>query len=281
MKMMRYVLVVCLSCAACGDPDVVATVGKTRVGRGEQQLYAQQRGLSYDDPAALDLLVARTLLSEAARRAGMESKSEVAARIAASRRELLAQAYLEQELRPATDEVALRRHYEATVAARKVKVVHVLHIVVRPKGDTVEQRQEARSRIGWLYAKLQDGGDFAELARTLSEDSASGAKGGDMGPLREGQVDSTFFEAAARLQAGELSAPVESPFGFHLLKAVEAPTEITPTFEESRGLLLSEVRSAAERVLMERLRSEISVRTYPERLVEKKQGDVRAAGESR
>jgi peptidyl-prolyl cis-trans isomerase C len=79
-------------------------------------------------------------------------------------------------------------------------------------------------------------------------------------------VDPTFFSQAVGLAAGAYSKPFTTPLGWHVVKALEAPKTVVPTFEEARGMLEAEARQEAQAKLLERLRQEIPVRRYPERL---------------
>jgi parvulin-like peptidyl-prolyl isomerase len=98
----------------------------------------------------------------------------------------------------------------------------------------------------------------------MSDDAVTGRRGGDLGPLLEGEVDAGFFAAAAALHAGQVSKPVESPFGLHLIKALEEPSSVSPSFEEARGALAAQARREAQAKLLERLRRDIGVKVNRE-----------------
>jgi peptidyl-prolyl cis-trans isomerase SurA len=83
---------------------------------------------------------------------------------------------------------------------------------------------EARRRLESLRERLENKADFAELARLYSED-ASGAKGGDLGWISPGDTVPEFERAMNALEPGQLSAPVQTPFGWHLIQAMERRDE--------------------------------------------------------
>ncbi|XXF81064.1 peptidylprolyl isomerase [Myxococcaceae bacterium GXIMD 01537] len=253
--------------SACGDSNVVAEVGKTPVTRADVTAFVQ--GQSRRDriaPAgALDVLVTRSLLAEEARRSGIADEPEVQARLSAVRRELLAQALLERRLADATREDALRKRYDEDKASLARKQAHVRHILVRLPTDAPGQAR-ARSRINELYARLQGGADFAQVARESSDDTVTAANGGDLGWVRDGQVDPAFFTEAAAIKAGETSKPFATVYGLHLVQAVEGVQVVTPTFDEVRGKLAAEARGEAEQQLLTELRERIPVKRHPERL---------------
>ncbi|HZI11034.1 MAG TPA: peptidylprolyl isomerase, partial [Myxococcus sp.] len=218
----RTLVVLALGLAACEDERAVARVGDTVLTRADVAHYRQSRG--GEPEAALDALVDRALLAEGAERAGLLEDPAVAARVAEARREVLANAYLDQVAGKAGSEEALRQRYEAQKDSLARKQVNVAHLVVRlpPEADA-RARTEARARINALYARVVGGEDFAAVAREASEDAVTGARGGELGPVQEGQVDPRFFSAVAELKQGEVSKPFETAFGLHVARALEAP----------------------------------------------------------
>lgn len=265
----RLLLLCCqIASSGCSDRDVVAEVGRTKVTRAELDAFIDASGARFADDraAALNALLERARLAEAARVANLAEEPLVRGRIDASRREILAAAYLDQVLAPATREDALRQRYEAEKERLARRRIHVAHIVTRPSGPGQDAHDAAQARIVKVYARLADGEPFANVAADLSEDEITRRRGGDLGPLLEGQVDAKFFDAAAALKAGETSRPFESSFAFHLVKALEDPRSETPTFEETRGQLAAESRREAEARVAEKLRSDMTPKIYADRL---------------
>lgn len=252
--------------AACQDRSVVAKVGKTEIRKADVEAFMSGRSArAQGDP--LTALEDRALLAEAARRGGLEDSPEVQARLAAARREILAQAELNKALSTGLDDVALRERYQKEKAALTVRQVHVAHIVLRvPPDAPAEKKLAAQTKINTLYAKILDGASFQEVAEKESEDAVSAKNGGDLGPIREGQVDARFFETAVQLKKDGTSKPIATAFGLHILRALEDPKDVTPTFEEVRGKLAAEARREAETELLQRLRKEIPIREWRDRL---------------
>jgi hypothetical protein len=254
--------------SACRDPDVVAVVGRSRIRLAEVEL-AHHGALGQGDAAAaqaVEATVERALLAEAAREADLDEDAAVRARLAVARREILAQAFLDAELERAGREDLLRERYEREKGSLARKRVHVRLITALARTAREGGPNAARSLVTRAFARVVAGEPFEAVAKDMSEDPVSVARGGDMGPLLEGQVDAGFFAAVAGLAKGETSRPFETSFGFHLAQAVEDPTTVTPTFEEARGRLVLEARREAEAKLQERLRSRMTVRRYPDAL---------------
>lgn len=256
--------------AACGGGDVVVEAGKTRVTIPEYEAFAAGLGgaLAVDRAASLQAIGERALLAEAARREDLEDDPAVRVRLAAARREILASAFLDRELEAVVREDALKQRYDAEQEKLSRRRVHVAHVVARV-GMAPGDRAGAHALIGRAYARVARGEPFDQVARELSQDPGTAARGGDLGPLLEGQVDATFFEAVAALRAGQTSKPFESPYGVHLVKALEDVQVVTPSFQEVRGKLAAQARAEAEAALLSKLRGDVGVKLHPERLAQR------------
>jgi peptidyl-prolyl cis-trans isomerase SurA len=103
-----------------------------------------------------------------------------------------------------------------------VEQTHVKHILVRVNETTSEQ--EAKSRIDRVRDRIDTGAKFADQARLNSED-ASSAKGGDLGWINPGDTVPEFEQAMNKLKIGEVSPPVRSPFGWHIILVEERRTQ--------------------------------------------------------
>ncbi len=113
-----------------------------------------------------------------------------------------------------------RRRYEGSLPP----VFSISHIMITPKAN--ESRQsEARTKAEALLARIRNGEDFAELARTHSEDPGSGPRGGDLGFFGRGDMVTSVENAAYALSPGEISDVIQSDFGFHVLKVEEKQGE--------------------------------------------------------
>jgi len=112
-----------------------------------------------------------------------------------------------------------RRSSSAPVIVRQT---HARHILI--KTNELVPQAEARRRIDALKERLDNKADFAQLARLHSED-ASGSKGGDLGWLSPGDTVPEFERAMNALKPDEISAPVQSPFGWHLIQVLEQRDE--------------------------------------------------------
>jgi len=102
--------------------------------------------------------------------------------------------------------------------AAAVTQTHVRHILLRP--SEILSVTEARQQLLNLRERIQHGEDFAALARAHSEDPGSAANGGDLGWVNPGQMVPEFEKAMNALQPNQLSEPVRTPFGLHLIQVL-------------------------------------------------------------
>ncbi|MCJ1885979.1 SurA N-terminal domain-containing protein [Pseudomonas sp. LA21] len=130
--------------------------------------------------------------------------------------------------------------YQKEIAglAEQRDAAHILIEVSDKQND-----QQAKAKIEEIKARLAKGEDFAKLAKELSNDVGSAANGGDLGYAGRGVYDPAFEEALYALKKDEVSAPVKTPYGWHLIKllGVEAPD--VPTFESLKPKLEQEVKT--------------------------------------
>lgn len=137
------------------------------------------------------------------------------------------------DLEPAAkpDEEFLRALYEQEKDARfrTTERRRARHILVRPGDDA----SAARKRIQSLAQKLEEGSDFAELAREHSDDQATASEGGMLDWVTRGSMVKPFEEKLFSLDEGEVSAPVKTEFGWHLIKLVEVEAGKTKPFDDS------------------------------------------------
>ena len=121
-----------------------------------------------------------------------------------------------------------------------VQQTKVRHILLKP--DEVNTDEEVRVRIQQLEMRLRGGEDFATLARANSQDTLSAANSGDLGWVNEGDTVPEFEDAMNRLEPGEISGPVQSQFGWHLIQ-VQERREHDSTEEYERNKVRNLIRS--------------------------------------
>ncbi len=187
----------------------------------------------------------------AAEKAGKEklvSDDEMKERLDYLRRKVLMEALLTKITKEATTDEAARKFY-----AEKVKdmpadeEVHARHILVKTEDEAkkVEER-------------LKAGEDFAKVAKEVSQDPGS-ADGGDLGWFTKDRMVKEFAEAAFALKAGELSKPVKSQFGWHVIRLEERRPKAPPTFEQVKPQIIQFLTRKAQDDLIMALRKDAKI----------------------
>lgn len=163
----------------------------------------------------------------------------------------LPRAALEADVEISED--AVETAYQAEVANAE-PLRHAAHILLEVTAE--RSADEAKRQLAETRAAIAAGGDFAELARELSEDPGSAEAGGDLGPTARGVFPAPFEDALWALAPGELSEPVETEFGVHLVRLIRIEEPDIPALDAMRAELVSRLRIeeaalAFERVLRE------------------------------
>jgi peptidyl-prolyl cis-trans isomerase D len=119
----------------------------------------------------------------------------------------------------------------------QVKVRHILISV--PKGADAKTDAAAKAKAEDVLKQLRAGGDWAALAKKYSEDPGSKETGGELGMLQHGVTVPEFDKAAFSLSPGQISEPVKTQFGYHIIQTEEKQTAHTKPFDEVRGTILA------------------------------------------
>jgi hypothetical protein len=124
---------------------------------------------------------------------------------------------------------------------------------------SAEEKSAKRTTVDGVAAKLGSGDSFEELAKTMSDDHISGAKGGDLGWIREGSIDPELSKRAFTMKAGSVSEPFETAFGFHIMKVLEEPKVIRKPYATVMGDIRYQLRNEAKEAELKRLKEKARV----------------------
>lgn len=133
------------------------------------------------------------------------------------------------------DETEAKAYYDSNIAEFKTeKSVEARHILIKlDPGAAADADLAAKSKAEEIAKKAKAGEDFAELAKTYSEDPAKD-RGGYLGKFRHSQMVKPFADKAFSMAAGEIGDPVKTQFGWHVIKVESVEEASTQTFEQSR-----------------------------------------------
>jgi len=139
--------------------------------------------------------------------------------------------------------------------------VHARHILIRvPEGASEAEIAQAKKQIEDIKKELENGADFAELAKKYSQDPGSAPNGGDLGFFSRGRMVQEFEDAAFSLEPGQLSDPVRTQFGFHLIKVEEKKPAQHPELAQIRERVLQDYIEAERDRRFEQFYNELKAR---------------------
>ncbi|AXS42037.1 peptidylprolyl isomerase [Breoghania sp. L-A4] len=238
------------------DDEVVARVNGTEITQTDLALV----GVDYAKdlmqvPEAMrpkvltDVMVDMHVLADAARKAGLDEDPEFKKHIAYLETRALRDAFFRKNVALETTDEELKASYDAKFADFEgPDERHARHILVKTE-------EEAKAVI----AELDAGKDFAELAKEKST-GPSGPSGGDLGFFTKGRMVPAFEDAAFSLEIGAYTkTPVETQFGWHVIKAEEDRKQPAPAFEAVKNNLREDLLRTRFQEVMAKLKAEATI----------------------
>jgi peptidyl-prolyl cis-trans isomerase C len=240
-----------------------------------------------DKPELKNSLVRDLLLKKAiamkARKEGYDKKPEYREKLSYLVDDFLAQEYLAKvvlaDLKVSEDEMKkyYKEHEKEFLLTETVKARHIF-IQLSSKATEAE-KVAARKKAEDILARLKKGEDFAKVAAESSDDADTAKKGGALGLLTPGKTNSEEFEKAAfALKTGDTSEIVQSPFGFHIIKADEKTEKRTATLDESKSYIEAMLRKELEQKKGEAFVTQIIKESGVEVFADKAPGKTEEAG---
>jgi hypothetical protein len=250
---------------------IVVTVGAEKLTRAQfDQILAAlaENGRAPTTPAQKRQLATQLGeimgMAQAARKQKLDQAPGIQQMMAISSDQVLANVLstrMANELK--IDDAALHTYYDAHLADfEQAKAVHIL---IRFKGSRVPLKpdqkdlteEEALAKAQDIRKRLVAGGDFAAIAKAESDDAASGANGGSLGPASpRGKFVGPFDQAVFSLPVGQISEPVKTPFGYHIIKVEERKAK---SFEEARPDVEKKLKPELMREAMDKVKKETPV----------------------
>jgi len=226
----------------------------------EYQQYATGAGKRQfaDDYLRMKMLAAEGM------KGGLDKDPEVVRQLALMRENLVANAQLQKIEKgvTVTDE-DLQKLYEAK--KNEYEQVTAKHILIAFKGSPAAQsgkpeltEEQAKAKATELRKQILAGASFEELAKKESDDTGSGANGGELGDFNHGQMVPEFEQAAFAAKAGDITEPVRTQYGYHIIKVEKHGT--TP-FEQVKAFLERNERQAKLQAQLDAMKSAAKV-TY-------------------
>ncbi|MBI5890672.1 MAG: peptidylprolyl isomerase [Nitrosomonadales bacterium] len=215
------------ACTQAADEKSAALVNGVSIpqARLDMRIKAAAQQGQPDSPelrkAIRDDLINLEVISQAASKNEMEKQPEIAQQLELARQSILAGAYVQDYAKnhPIGDDV-LKQEYEALKTRVGNKEYKLSHILV----DSEDEAKKAAAEV--------KKGKFAKVAKSMSKDPGSKDKGGELGWAVPSNFVQPFAEAVTKLGKGQISAPVQTQFGWHVIKLEDTRELKVPTFEE-------------------------------------------------
>jgi peptidyl-prolyl cis-trans isomerase C len=229
------------------DETIVAKVNGKPITESDMRLAENELGSELGNlppeikrRALAEYLIDNVLFAEAAEAADIASSPEFKEQMAYLRRRVLREQYFEKTLKGTISDDEAKQIYDAKVATlepqEEFSARHIL----------VESEEKAKE----LRGKIEGGADFAEVAKENSTDTGSKEQGGLLGYFVKGQMVPEFEAAVLKMHKGEVSEPVKTNFGWHVIKLEDRRRKAPPSFDNVKSTILNSlvVKKAQEKV---------------------------------
>src|ERR1700731_381061 len=218
------------------DEDV-----KIAAGDLHTSLPAELEGKARDS-YLLDFLIDGELVAQKALAEKADQTPEFAKKLAYYREKVLMESVLEQVAKTAATDAAIKATYDEAAKAQKPETeIHARHILVATE-------EEAKAAL----KRLMGGDEFATIAKEVSKDP--GSEGGDLGWFTKDRMVPEFADAAFKLEIGQVSDPVKSPFGWHIIEILDKRQKTFPPFDQVKEQVTRYVVQKAQSALVADLR---------------------------
>jgi peptidyl-prolyl cis-trans isomerase C len=236
--------------AASGPDPVVARVNGVDIKQSDLALAEEDVGADMQAAPAearrehlISYLADVIMVTQAAEKKKLADNPEFKRRLTFLRNKLLMGFELQDEAKAAMTEDALKQTYNDAVKSmggqEEVRARHIL----------VDKEEEAKA----IADQLKGGADFATLAKEKSKDPGA-ADGGDLGYFTKDQMVPEFADVAFKMYPGQLSNPVKSQFGWHIIKVEDKRTKQPPEFEKVKDQIEAYVARKAQSEFVAKLR---------------------------
>ena len=258
-----FALVSVAAVPAFADDPVLAKVNGTEIHQSDLAVAEEEAGqlppMSPD--AKKDYLVQfmtdMILVSKAAQDKKLGDTPEFKAKLDFARKKLLMEAILKQAGKDAMTDAAMHQVYnDAVKTMSDEQEVHARHILIRAAAGDEKANKEAEDKIKAIIVRLKKGEDFAKVASETTEDPSGKTTGGDLGYFTKEQMVPEFADVAFKLEKGQISEPVHTQFGWHVIKVEDKRKKPAPSFDEVKPQIETFVTRKAQADLVAKLRTE-------------------------
>lgn len=249
---------------SAADTMIIAKVGDNEVRADDikpfiEKLPIRDQLLLSKDPAAMNEFVRNIIIQQLVYKEALSKKWEQQAQVAAQleriRQQAITQSYLQSLATPPADypsQAELQAAYDALKKNNALQVPKQYRLaqiyIACPKGSSKENEAKVQDKLDAVVKAIKSG-DFATIAKSQSEDTASAQRGGDLGFIAESQIQPEIKTAASILTKGGVTDPIRLNDGWHVIKLIEIKEPFTASLDEVKGSLVKELRAQKAQVL--------------------------------
>lgn len=180
----------------------------------------------------LRAVMAEKIVYGEAVKAGADKSEKLLKELEDIKRKLAVRNFLDSKTASMISDADIKKEYDVMVTSTKdEKEVHARHILLPTEGEAKDAKK-----------KLDDGKKFGEVAKEFSKDPGSAKNGGDLGYFKKDAMVKEFADAAFAMKKGEVSGPVKSAFGYHIIKVEDVRKVAPPTFAEVKDQIKSKMQ---------------------------------------
>ncbi|MDA8232494.1 MAG: peptidyl-prolyl cis-trans isomerase [Magnetospirillum sp.] len=240
--------------AADKDP-VVAVVNGTDVHASamtefRKMLPPQMQGAPF--PMLLDVYINNMLVTDAAKKDGMQNDPAVKREVKTAEEQIMRAAWMRKKLNADVTDAMLKERYDQFVAQFKPQEE------IRARHILVESEDQAKA----IIADLKSGAKFEDIAKAKSKDPSAQQNGGELGYFTKAEMVPQFADAAFNLKAGEISQPVKTQFGWHVIEVEDRRMSSPPSFDEAKPMLREQVSGQMAQKIVGELRDKAKVKRF-------------------
>ena len=243
----------CLSISASAQNIAIVNGKAVPTSRAEalkQQVARSGRPITPEVEGQIkEEVIAREIFMQEAQKRGLDATEDYKAQIELARQTILIrELFAEFQKTAAVTDDDVQAEYDKFVAANGGKEYRARHILV----ETKEQAEA-------ILASLKQGSKFEDIAKKQSKDPGSGANGGDLDWAAPGNYVKEFSEAMVALKKGEVSAPVQSQFGFHIIRLDDVREAQLPKLEDVKPQIVQQMTQQRMAAFQQELRAKAKV----------------------
>lgn len=241
--------------ARIGSKSITDSYVKDAMGGLPQ---GQKQQLNNEESArmrVIENMVVEELFVQEGEKSGITKDKEFIKAMDHAKRQLLAQRYLQKMVQPKITDTNLKKYFDQNKLRYSQDEVKASHVLVKSESEAQE-----------VYKKAKAGEDFEVLAKKYSTDPSAAQNMGDLGYFTRARMVPEFAEAAFKMKAGEISEPVKTVFGYHIIKVTDVRKGKSVSFNDVKDQVRADYQNNAISDLVDSLKKKNKVVVHEDKI---------------